>query len=54
MELPYLDTLQTGGFNFDNYLRNEAMTKSGAEKLKLTSTGKPPSKNDSIFISYFV
>ena len=40
MELPYVDTLQTGGFNFDNHLRNEAMLKKSGEKLKLTSTGK--------------
>ena len=39
MELPYIDTLQVGGFNFDNYLRNDAMTKKSGEKMKFTSTG---------------
>lgn len=39
MELPYIDNLEVGGFNFDNSIRNEAILSTTGDKLKLTSTG---------------
>jgi 20S proteasome subunit beta 2 len=39
MELPYIDTLQVGGFNFDNTLRNEAILKKAGKEPIATSTG---------------
>lgn len=39
MELPYVDTLEVGGFNFDNEIRNEAILKNTDTELKFTSTG---------------
>jgi 20S proteasome subunit beta 2 len=39
MDLPYIETLKVGGFNFDNALRNEAVMKQTGEDIKLTYTG---------------
>ena len=40
MELDYLKTLPTGGFNFDNCIRNRAMADSGiAQAPKTMKTG---------------
>lgn len=39
MELPYVDNLQLGGFDFDNCLRNEAIIKQTGEAPKAISTG---------------
>ena len=41
MELNYLNTLPTGGFNFDNCIRNKAMAESSgmAQPIKTMKTG---------------
>lgn len=39
MELPYIDNLKLGGFNFDNTLRNEAIVKQCGKEPTATSTG---------------
>ena len=44
MELDYLKALPTGGFNFDNCIRNKALTESSAvgglsNPVKYTKTG---------------
>ena len=41
MELNYLNTLPTGGFNFDNCIRNKAMAESAgmSQPVKTMKTG---------------
>ncbi len=39
MELPYIDNLQLGGFDFDNTLRNDAIKKQSGKEPIATSTG---------------
>ena len=39
MELPYAKQLQTGGFSFENYLRNKTLEQKVGLKVKETSTG---------------
>lgn len=42
MELSYMQSLQTGGFNYDNCIRNKALAEHaglGAKALKTTKTG---------------
>jgi hypothetical protein len=40
MELNYINTLPLGGFNYDNAIRNKAMTESGvATEPKTMKTG---------------
>ncbi len=39
MELPYAKSLQTGGFSFENDLRNKMLTDKVGMKPKMTSTG---------------
>jgi 20S proteasome subunit beta 2 len=39
MELPYVDNLKIGGFNFDNALRNDAIKKMHGKEPTATSTG---------------
>ena len=34
MELPYIDSISTGGFNFDNCIRNKAMVEGGLVSQK--------------------
>jgi hypothetical protein len=39
MELPYIDNLKLGGFNFDNTLRNDAIMEKGGKEPVCTKTG---------------